>query len=139
MIKIEDCIFCKIADKKIPSSLVYEDDNVISFLDIMPANKGHCLVVPKKHYETLLDISDEDLKSVILAVKKIAKALSLSIGNGSSNIVMNNGKIAGQLVPHAHVHIIPRFKGDRLRLNWSHKKYTDEEMKKVQEKIKKFV
>ena len=139
MIKIEDCIFCKIADKKIPSSLVYEDDNVISFLDIMPANKGHCLVVPKKHYETLLDISDEDLKSVILAVKKIAKALSLSIGNGSSNIVMNNGKIAGQLVPHAHVHIIPRFKGDRLRIKWSHKKYIDKEMKNIQEKIKKFV
>ena len=136
---MEDCIFCKIVDGKIPASKVYEDGNVISFLDIMPANKGHCLVVPKKHYETLLDISDEDLKSLILAAKKIAKALSLSIGNGSSNIVMNNGKIAGQLVPHAHIHIIPRFKGDRLRLSWSHKKYIDKEMKSIQEKIKKFV
>ena len=136
---MEDCIFCKIADGKIPAAKVYEDDSTISFLDIMPANKGHCLVVPKKHYETFLDISDEDLKSLIIATKKVTKALSLSMGNGSYNLVMNNGKIAGQVVYHAHIHIIPRFKGDRLRIKWSHKKYTEKEMKEVQEKIKKFV
>ncbi len=136
---MEDCIFCKIVEGKIPSAKVYEDKHVISFLDIMPANKGHCLVVPKKHYETLLDIPEEDLVNLIKAVKKITKALSLSIGNGSYNIIMNNGKIAGQLVAHAHIHIIPRFKGDRLRIKWSHKKYIDKEMKSVQEKIKKFI
>jgi len=136
---MEDCLFCKIVAGKIPAAKVYENSNVISFLDIMPANKGHCLVVPKKHYETLLDISDEDLKNLILAAKKITKALSLSIGNGSYNIIMNNGKEAGQLVDHAHIHIIPRFKGDRLRIKWSHKKYIEKEMKSIQEKIKKFV
>ena len=136
---MEDCIFCKIADGKIPAAKVYEDRNTISFLDIMPANKGHCLVVPKKHYETLLDISDEDLKNLITAAKKITKALSLSIGNGSYNIIMNNGKEAGQLVAHAHIHIIPRFKGDRLRIKWSHKKYIGKQMKEIQDKIKKFV
>ncbi|MEK6869324.1 MAG: HIT family protein, partial [Nanoarchaeota archaeon] len=67
------------------------------------------------------------------------KALSLSIGNGSYNIVMNNGKEAGQIVAHAHLHIIPRFKGDRLRLKWSHKKYEENEMKEMQEKIRKFL
>ena len=136
---MESCIFCKIADGKIPAAKVYEDDKIISFLDIMPANKGHCLVVPKKHYETFLDIPDEDLKSLIIATKKVTKALSLSMGNGSYNLVMNNGKIAGQVVYHAHIHIIPRFKGDRLRIKWSHKKYTEKEMEEVQEKIKKFV
>jgi len=136
---MEDCIFCKIVNGKIPATKVYENSNVISFLDIMPANKGHCLVVPKKHYETLIDISDDDLRNLIIAAKKITKALSLSIGNGSYNIIMNNGKEAGQLVDHAHIHIIPRFKGDRLRIKWSHKKYIDEEMKNIQEKIKKFV
>ncbi len=136
---MEDCIFCKIAEGKIPAAKVYEDNNVISFLDIMPANKGHCLVVPKKHYETLLDISDEDLESLIKTAKKVAKALSLSIGNGSFNVVMNNGKEAGQLVQHAHIHIIPRFKEDRLRLKWSHKKYNDNEIEVFQQKIKKFV
>lgn len=136
---MEKCIFCKIADGKIPAAKVYEDDKTISFLDIMPANKGHCLIVPKKHYETLLDIPDDDLKSLILTTKKVTKALSLSIGNGSYNIVMNNGKIAGQMVNHAHIHIIPRFKGDRLRLKWSHKKYLGNQMNDIQEKIKKFV
>ena len=136
---MEFCIFCKIINGKIPSAKVYEDDNVMSFLDILPANKGHCLVVPKKHYETLLDIPDEDLANLIKATKKITKALTLSIGNGSYNFIMNNGKIAGQLVNHAHIHIIPRFKGDRLRITWSHKKYVDKEMKSIQEKIKKFV
>jgi len=136
---MEDCVFCRIASGKIPAAKVYEDENTISFLDIMPANKGHCLVVPKKHYETLLEISDDDLANLVKATKKVAKALSLSIGNGSFNIVMNNGEIAGQLVAHAHLHIIPRFKGDRLRIKWSHKKYTDKEIKDIQEKIKKFV
>jgi histidine triad (HIT) family protein len=136
---MEECLFCKIIQGKIPSSKVYEDDNTIAFLDIMPANKGHSLVIPKKHYETFLDIPDDDLKNLILATKKVTKALSLSIGNGSYNLVMNNGKIAGQVVYHAHIHIIPRFKGDRLRIKWSHKKYIDREMRSVQDKIKKFV
>jgi len=136
---MDDCIFCRIVDGRIPAAKVYEDDLVISFLDIMPANKGHCLVVPKKHYGGLLDILDDDLEHLIKATKKIAKALSLSIGNGSYNIVMNNGKIAGQLVEHAHIHIIPRFKGDRLRIKWSQKKYLGNELKEFQEKIKKFV
>jgi len=136
---MEDCIFCKIIVGKIPSAKVYEDEHTVSFLDIMPANKGHCLVAPKEHYETFLDISDEDLKNLIVAAKKVTKALSLSIGNGSYNLVMNNGKEAGQIVAHAHLHVIPRFKGDRLRLKWSHKKYEENEMKEMQEKIKKFV
>ena len=136
---MEDCIFCKIINGKIPAAKIYEDDNVISFLDIMPANKGHCLVVPKKHYGTLLDISTEDLENLIKTTQKIAKALSLSIGNGSFNLVMNNGEVAGQLVKHAHIHLIPRFKGDRLRIKWSHKKYNDKEMEEFQNKIKKFI
>ena len=135
----EACIFCKIVKGKIPAARVYEDDKLISFLDIMPANKGHCLVVPKQHYETLLEVPDEDLGILINAAKKVAKALSLSVGNGAFNLVINNGKAAGQLVAHAHIHLIPRFKGDRLRLQWSHKKYEDNEMQEFQEKIKKFL
>ena len=135
----EACIFCKIVKGKIPAAKVYEDGKLISFLDIMPANKGHCLVVPKQHYETLLEVPDEDLGILINAAKKVAKALSLSVGNGAFNLVINNGKAAGQLVAHAHIHLIPRFKGDRLRLQWSHKKYEDKEMQEFQEKIKKFL
>ena len=133
------CIFCKIINKEIPSGIIYEDENVLSFLDIMPANKGHCLIIPKKHYEVLFDIPDNDLSELIKAVKKVGKALSLSIGNGAYNVVMNNGKEAGQVVNHAHVHIIPRFKDDRLRLSWSHKVYKEDEIEDYQNKIKKFL
>ena len=135
---MNDCIFCKIIEGKIPAAKIYEDDKVISFLDIMPANKGHCLIVPKKHSETLMEVSDEDLVAIIRAAKKMAKALSLSLG-AAFNIVMNNGKEAGQVVGHSHVHVIPRFHKDRLRIKWSHLKYEENEIKEYAEKIKKFV
>ncbi len=136
---MEDCIFCKIVDGKITASKVYEDDKVISFLDIMPANKGHCLIVPKKHTQNLVEMDEESLFATIKVAKKVARALSLSFGNGSFNLVMNNGKESGQLVNHAHIHIIPRFRKDRLRIKWSHLKYEEDEMKEYAEKIKKFI
>ena len=136
---MEDCVFCRIINGKIPAAKVYEDGKVITFLDIMPANKGHCLIVPKIHVQNLLEMSEDDLSAAMQAAKKVAKALSLSVGNGSFNIVMNNGKDAGQIVNHAHIHIIPRFQKDRLRLKWSHVKYEDNEMNEYTEKIKKFI
>ena len=136
---MENCIFCKIVEGKIPSANIYEDAYVISFLDIMPANKGHCLVVPRKHAQTLSEMEDGDLAATIIAAKKIAKALSLSFGNSGFNLIMNNGKEAGQLVNHAHIHIIPRFQKDRLRIKWSHLKYENDELKEYAEKIKKFI
>ena len=136
---MEDCIFCKIIDGKIPAAKVYEDSRVISFLDIMPANKGHCLVVPKKHAQTLIEMGDNDLTAMIRAAKKVASALSLSFGNAGFNLVINNGKEAGQIVNHAHLHLIPRFQKDRLRIKWSHLKYDDGEIQEYAEKIKKFI
>ena len=136
---MEGCIFCKIVEGKIPSTKIYEDGDVISFLDIMPANKGHCLVVPKKHSQTLIEMDDKDIACTISAAKRIARALSLSFGNGSFNIVMNNGKEAGQMVNHAHLHIIPRFQKDRLRIKWSHLKYGDNEINEYAEKIRNFI
>ena len=136
---MEDCIFCKIANGKIPAAKIYEDAYVISFLDIMPANKGHCLVVPKKHSQTLIEMDDKVLAAAIIAAKKIAKAISLSFGNAGFNIVMNNGKEAGQVVNHAHMHIIPRFQKDRLRIKWSHLKYEGDEMREYADKIMKFI
>ena len=136
---MQDCIFCKIVEGKIPSTKIYEDDLTVSFLDIMPANKGHCLVVSKNHAPNLIEMNEKDLNGIMNAAKKIAKAMSLGLGNASYNIVMNNGKDAGQIVNHAHVHIIPRFSKDRLRIKWSHLKYEGDEMKEFSEKIKKFI
>src|SRR3989338_2862133 len=88
---MEECIFCRIVGGKIPSAKIYEDSYVMGFLDIMPANKGHCLIVPKKHAATLVEMEDKDLAATMLAAKKIARALSLSFGNAGFNMVMNNG------------------------------------------------
>jgi histidine triad (HIT) family protein len=135
----EDCLFCKIIKGEVPAAKIYENPNVISFLDIMPASKGHCLVIPKKHAVQLDEMDDDDLTATILAAKKVAKALSLSFGNAAFNVVMNNGKDAGQVVNHAHIHLIPRFKKDRLRIKWSHLEYEEGEIQKVAGQIKNFL
>jgi len=131
-----DCIFCKIVKKKIPSSAVYENKKVLAFLDIYPVNKGHVLIIPKKHYETLTDIPDELLADVMKATKKVAKAVMKAMKTDGFNVGMNNYKTAGQLVPHAHFHIIPRFKEDGLKL-WPQGSYQEGEMKPIAESIKK--
>ncbi len=135
----EDCIFCKIVKGDIPCAKIFEDEKVVSFLDIGPANKGHALIVTKEHYETLLDVPDEVLDDLMNKAKKISRAMSSAIGAEGINILMNNKKVAGQLVPHAHVHIIPRFNGDGIELNWKTKKYDDKEIDEFKEKIAKFL
>ena len=134
-----DCIFCKIIKGDIPCTKVYEDENILSFLDIAPANKGHCLVVPKEHYESLIETPEEIINYSMKVAKKIARAMSASLANEGFNVLINNNKVAGQLVPHVHMHIIPRFKGDGIRLNWTPKKYKEKEINEFADKIKKFL
>ena len=109
---MEDCIFCKIVNKEVGSKIVYEDDNFIGFLDINQVAEGKTLIIPKKHYKTLLDIPSSLGNEMLAAVKKVSLKL---INDGKAegfNILMNNFEVAGQVVPHAHVHIIPRKKDD---------------------------
>ncbi len=134
-----DCIFCKIIKGDIPSSKIYEDDKVIAFLDIAPANKGHALVVPKEHYETLLDLPDELRSHMMSVVKDIARAQSSSLGNQGFNVLINNYKEAGQVVPHVHFHVIPRFGKEAMCLNWKPQKYRGKELDEFKDKIKKFL
>lgn len=133
---MEDCIFCKIIKGEIPCAKLYEDDKVLAFLDIGPLAKGHALVVSKQHYETLLDTPEEDIHAIFNAAKKVAAAQQKALGNEGFNLLMNNKKVAGQLVPHAHVHIIPRDGGDNLFKDWPAGKYEDNEMEKIVEKIR---
>ena len=133
---MDDCIFCKIVKGDIPCSKVYEDDKVLAFLDIGPVNKGHALVIPKEHYETILDIPDDLLKEVIVVVKKVTKAVKQGVNADGINVLQSNYKPAGQLVPHAHFHIIPRLSSDGLE-HWPQGKYEDKEMDEIQEKIVK--
>lgn len=135
----DDCIFCKIIKGEIPSTKIYEDDNVLAFLDIMPANKGHALVIPKEHYETFIDIPEEVLGKLFSELHKLTKAVVKATAAEGFNLFMNNKKIAGQAVPHAHFHIVPRFDGDGLDFKWPSKKYEDGEIDKVKEKIKSYI
>lgn len=135
---MEDCIFCKIIEGKIPCAKVYEDNKVIGFLDISPNNKGHCLIVPKQHSTNLLDMEEEDLEATMKAARKVAQAVSKSI-NPDFNIIINNGKSAGQLVFHSHMHIIPRFDNDGLKFDTRHMKYAESEMQEYAEKIRNHI
>ena len=111
-----DCVFCKIVRGELPSFKVYEDERVIAFLDIRPVNAGHTLVVPKVHSQNIFDIKTEDWMAVAETTRVLALAIEKGTGADGVNIAMNNREHAGQVVPHPHVHIIPRFKGDGLKL-----------------------
>lgn len=130
-----ECIFCKIVGGQVPAKKILEDEEALAFLDINPAHAGHTLVIPKKHYEQITDIPDEELKSLIVAVKKTAKAIDQSLKPDGLNIHQSNRAAAGQVVSHAHFHVIPREKDD-FRFAWSHEEVGEEKMIEVQEKIK---
>ena len=132
---METCLFCKIVRGEIPCTKVYENEKALAFLDISPVNKGHTLVLPKKHFETIVDIDDQSLCELIKAVKKLSNAVMKAVKADGINIGINNYRAAGQLVPHLHVHIMPRFENDGLKLDWPAKKFPD--MDKIAEKIKK--
>jgi len=111
-----DCIFCKIINGEIECKRVYEDDNFIAFFDIKPKADGHTLIVPKKHFKTILDIPSSLGVELLDAIKKVSLDL-ISCGKGEGvNVVINVSRVAGQLVDHAHVHIIPRKKDDGLKM-----------------------
>lgn len=113
--KDENCIFCKIVKKEVPIELVYEDDNIIAFLDIKPKAKGHTLIVTKKHYQTILDIPDSMGVDIIGAIKEVSLKLIKDKKADGFHVNMNNYPSAGQVVHHAHFHIIPRKDGDGMK------------------------
>lgn len=113
-----DCIFCKIIAGEIPSEKVYEDEHSLAFMDINPGTAGHCLVIPKKHAETIVDIPDSDMQKLSLTVKKVASAIMQSIKPEGLNLHQSNGAMAGQVVPHFHMHLLPRYESDSVGHLW---------------------
>jgi histidine triad (HIT) family protein len=108
----DDCIFCKIIKGEIPNHTVYEDEHVLAFLDIFPHAKGHTVIIPKEHYESLEDLSEEQWKNISIALKETLQKVNEKLNPDGTNIGINNKEIAGQVVPHVHWHIIPRYKND---------------------------
>jgi|SRR5208282_4561667 len=104
---MSECVFCQIIRKEAPASIVYEDAQLVAFLSNRPVNVGHTLVAPKKHYENIYEIPEEEAAYLFRIVKKIARAVKDATGIEGIRIVQNNGKDAGQVIFHLHVHIIP--------------------------------
>ena len=107
-----DCVFCQIVDGDIPGRIVYEDDDVVSFLDANPLSKGHTLVVPRDHHERVADLPDGDRDAVFATLGRLAPVVEDAVDADGINVGMNDGRAAGQEVPHVHGHLVPRFEGD---------------------------
>ena len=131
-------IFEKIVNREIPATIVYEDEDTLAFMDIGPIIKGHALVIPKTCYDPVTETPDEVLAKLMSVAKRIAAAQIQELGADGVNIMQNNGRAAGQLVPHIHIHVIPRFNDDGHHWNWNAKSYdSSEEMEQLAEKIRK--
>ena len=133
-----DCIFCKIANKEIPSKIITETENSIVFLDAFPVSRGHTLVIPKNHYEKVQDMTDIDNNDLFDTVHKvISKVDKLT---GSTLLAVHNGKDSGQEIPHVHVHLIPRELDDQAgpvhSMFKDRPKLSDEELEQLCAKIK---
>lgn len=133
-----DCIFCKIVAGELPSCKVYEDEDTLAFMDIGPVIKGHTLVVSKTHFELVMDTPLAVLQKVVAVAQKMARAQMIALKADGINIIHSSGKAAGQLVPHIHFHVIPRFSDDGHSWNWKHREYADRaEMQTFADKIRK--
>ncbi len=132
---MENCIFCKIIAGEIPSTTVYEDEDFKAILDINPAARGHVVILPKRHAANIYEIPDEDAAKILPVAKKIATALRDAFGCDGVNILQNNGEAAGQTVFHLHVHVIPRFAGDDVRIKWT-QGVTPGDMEEIAEEIR---
>jgi histidine triad (HIT) family protein len=113
-----DCIFCKIVAGELPSTIVDEDERTISFMDISPATRGHALVIPREHSADLLSVEREDLTAVAVAAKRLSGRVKERLGADGVNLLNSCGAVAFQTVFHFHIHVIPRYEGDSLRLPW---------------------
>lgn len=133
---MKDCVFCKIIRGELPSYKVYEDDRVIAVLDIRPVNAGHTLVIPK-HFESknIFDVPEEYWLSMANTTQELARAIEQALGADGVNIAMNNREHAGQVIDHPHLHIIPRFKGDGLKL-MPQRAYKEREVDETLKKIR---
>jgi histidine triad (HIT) family protein len=131
MIK-KQCIFCRVLNGEIPTYPIWEDDKMFATLEIQPANPGHVLVFPKEHFSVLPQMPDDLVAHMFKVVKQISSVVFEVTGAEGVEIRQRNGQAAGQMIPHVHVHIIPRFQKDGVPTDWEPQKLAEEEFKKIQ-------
>ena len=130
------CLFCQIIDGKIPAHFIYEDDTHVAIMDKYPIHKGHSLVIPRKHHEKIIDMDIKDVSVLFSKVPSIARAVIEATGADGFNIGQNNGRAANQIIPHVHVHVIPRYA--KIGVAWPKRSIAnDNELAELADKIKK--
>jgi histidine triad (HIT) family protein len=127
MSTLPDCVFCKIIRGEIPSSKLYEDELVLAFLDIAPLAKGHTLVIPKNHHASITTVPEEVHGRMLATAARLGAALMRATDSDGFNLVLSNGACAGQVVPHTHLHIVPRHPEDGIALPTRTVAYADDE------------
>ena len=137
---MDDCIFCKIVRGEIPCVKIYEDENTLAFMDIAPLNQGHVLIIPKSHYETILDIEPDVFGWLGKVVARVSKAVQKTLKPDGINVMQLNGKAANQVVPHLHIHVVPRKFGDGLSIcAWNPIPGSMDQIKSTAEAIKAYL
>lgn len=131
------CVFCSIVKGEIPATKVYEDNDVLAFMDIGPVVKGHTLVIPKSHHNPITETPVPVLQKLIAVVQRVARAQLEGLKADGINVSQANGRTAGQVVPHIHFHVIPRFAADGHHWNWTPREYeTSTEMQDYAQRIR---
>jgi|WetSurMetagenome_2_1015567.scaffolds.fasta_scaffold466113_2 histidine triad (HIT) family protein len=121
IVKKDDCIFCRIADHKIPSIIIAENSQAIAIMDINPATPGHILVLPRSHIEDIYSMPSEIGSSIIEMAVMVARAIKKQMNPAGLNVIQSNGAAAGQVIFHFHMHLVPRYEKDAVRLGFGHK------------------
>ena len=133
---MDECIFCAIASGKLDSFKIYEDDDILAFLDVGPLSDGHTLVIPKQHFEKIHQCPDAVLGRIFSKIGIIAKAVFVAMDSDGYNVLCNNGRAAGQLVEHLHFHIVPRNENDGLFNRWPSYSYQAGKAEKIASEIR---
>lgn len=123
MVRDPNCVFCKIVAVEIPAAVVYENQSIIAFLDVNPLADGHLLVVPREHFCGLVEMSMESCSNLFACIPTLGRALMKVMQVDGFNVLVNEGRVAGQVVPHVHCHLIPRAPVDHLGYRWEAKTY----------------
>ena len=133
---MDDCIFCKIIAGEIPAFIIHEDEESVAFMDINPATPGHVLILPKTHIRDIEELDEEQAGKLMMVAKAIGQKQKSALGADGFNIVQNNGKAAGQTVPHFHIHVIPRYAGGPQVAAWTPTSPTREQLSEIYIRLK---
>ncbi len=136
--KDDNCIFCKLANKDIPTNIIYEDEKFTVIMDASPATKGHALILPKNHAANIYELPDEDAADIFVLAKKLVIKMIEILHCDGFNIVQNNGEVAGQTVFHFHMHLIPRYlnDGNEDKMTWNHADLSADEIAEIAAKLR---